>query len=306
MRFQYDTIGERFVESKTTAAFSAADTHTLLGALDALGGVRGLDTLDLACGYGYNTRLLARGGARRAVGVDISEEMIRLARAHGVIGGNGVGALERAVGAVRPAGAAAPGADGHTGTAPAGAGAFEAAPVEAGSIGAGSIEAGSAGSMGTGSIEYVVADAAKLPQMGPFDLATAVYLFNYATDRSALHAMFRSIRANLRDGGRLLAIVPNAGAYPHVDWSPYGVRIVDRVQEGDAPLLKAQFLTQPPADFEFREWAHADFAEAAVEAGFSTVGWQPNRTPPADGARDEAYWTAYRAWPISSLMTCTA
>ncbi|MFD7834983.1 class I SAM-dependent methyltransferase [Streptomyces sp. NPDC059761] len=293
MRFQYDTIGERFVESKTTAAFAAADTHTLLGALDALGGVRGLDTLDLACGYGYNTRLLARGGARRAVGVDISEEMIRLARAHGVIGGNGVGALELAAGAVRPVGAAASGADEDT---EAGHGA--AAPIEAASTEAASIEAGS--------IEYVVADAAKLPQMGPFDLATAVYLFNYAGDRCALHAMFRSIRANLRDGGRLLAIVPNAGAYPNVDWSPYGVRIVDRVQEGDAPLLKAQFLTQPPADFEFREWAHADFAEAAVEAGFSTVGWQPNRTPPADGARDEAYWTAYRAWPISSLMTCTA
>ncbi|MFI6144119.1 class I SAM-dependent methyltransferase [Streptomyces sp. NPDC051109] len=313
MRFQYDTIGERFVESKATAAFSAADTHTLLGALDALGGVRGLDTLDLACGYGYNTRLLARGGARRAVGVDISEEMIRLARAHGVIGGGGVGALERAVGAVRPAGAPASGADGRTGTAAAGAAAAGAGAVDAAPIGFGVAEAESmgfgvaeAGSIEVGSIEYVVADAAKLPQMGPFDLATAVYLFNYATDRSALHAMFRSIRANLRDGGRLLAIVPNAGAYPNVDWSPYGVRIVDRVHEGDAPLLKAQFLTQPPADFEFREWAHADFAEAAVEAGFSTVGWQPNRTPPADGARDEAYWTAYRAWPISSLMTCTA
>lgn len=242
MRFQYDTIGERFVESKTTAAFAAADTHTLLGALDALGGVRGLDTLDLACGYGYNTRLLARGGARRAVGVDISEEMIRLARAHGVIGGNGVGALELAVGAVRPAGAAAPGADGDTEEGHGAAEPIEAASIEAGSIEAGSIEAGS---IEAGSIEYVVADAAKLPQMGPFDLATAVYLFNYAGDRSALHAMFRSIRANLRDGGRLLAIVPNAGAFPNVDWSPYGVRIVDRVQEGDAPLLKAQFLTQP-------------------------------------------------------------
>ncbi|MGW5342610.1 methyltransferase domain-containing protein [Streptomyces sp. HUAS TT3] len=241
MRFQYDTIGERFVESKTTAAFSAADTHTLLGALDALGGVRGLDTLDLACGFGHNTRLLARGGARRTVGVDISEEMIRLARTHD-----------------------------------------------------------------TAAIEYVVADAAELPQMGPFDLATAVHLFNHASDRQALHAMFRSIRANLREGGRLLAIVLNAGAYPHVDWSPYGVRIVGRLPEGDAPLLKAQLLTEPAVDFEYREWAHSDFAEAAVEAGFHTVAWQPNRTPPADVARDEAYWTGYRAWPISSLMTCTA
>ncbi|MFG2874349.1 class I SAM-dependent methyltransferase [Streptomyces sp. NPDC048337] len=246
MRYQYDTIGERFAESKSTAAFSAADTHTLLGALDALGGVRGLDTLDLACGYGYNTRLLARGGARRTVGVDISEEMIRLARQH------------------------------------------EAAEER------------------PGSIEYLVADAAGLPDLGPFDLATAVYLFNYAPDRVSLHAMFRSARANLRPGGKLLAIVPNAGAFPHVDWSPYGVRILDRVPEGDAPLLKAHFLTEPPVPFEFREWAHADLAEAAVDAGFATVGWQPNRTPPADPVRDEAYWTGYRAFPVSSLMTCTA
>ncbi|MET3984600.1 class I SAM-dependent methyltransferase [Streptomyces sp. PvR034] len=249
MRKQYDTIGARYAESKTTAASSAADTCTLLGALDALGGVHGLDALDLACGYGYNTRLLARGGARRTVGVDISERMIALARAE----------------AHEPA-AAATGAR----------------------------------------IEYVVGDAAAMPQLGPFDLATAVHLFNYAPDRSALHAMFRSIRANLRPGGRLLAIVPNPGAFPHQDWSPYGVRILDRDPSGDAPLLRAQFLTDPPVPFEFREWAHADFAEAAVEAGFATVAWQPARTPPPDADRDEAFWAAYRARPISSLMTCAA
>ncbi|MEV7521100.1 class I SAM-dependent methyltransferase [Streptomyces sp. NPDC091371] len=260
MRYQYDTIGERFAESKTTAAFSAADTHTLLGALDELGGVRGLDTLDLACGYGYNTRLLARGGARRTVGVDISAEMIRLAREH----------------QTHEHGTDEHGTDGH----------------------------GTAGDRPD--IEYLVADAAGLPDLGPFDLATAVYLFNYAPDRTSLHAMFRSVRANLRAGGKLLAIVPNAGAFPRVDWSPYGVRILDRLPEGDAPLLKAHFLTEPPVPFEFREWAHADLAEAAVEAGFTTIGWQPTRTPPADPVRDEAYWTAYRAWPVSSLMTCTA
>ncbi|MFD7261071.1 class I SAM-dependent methyltransferase [Streptomyces sp. NPDC059874] len=248
MRYQYDIIGERYAESRSMAAFSAADTHTLLGALDELGGVRGLDTLDLACGHGDNTRLLAGGGARRTVGVDSSPELIRLAREHGT-------GPERA------------------------------------------------------DIEYLVADAAGLPDLGPFDLATAVYLFNQAPDRGSLHAMFRSVRANLRPGAKLLAIVPNAGAFPHVDWSPYGVRILDRLREGDAPLLKAHFVTEPPAPpvhFEYREWAHADLAEAAVEAGFTTVGWQPTRTPPADPVRDEAYWTAYRAWPVSSLMTCTA
>lgn len=237
MQQQYDM-------SATPAAFSMADTFTLRTALDALGGVRGLDTLDLACGHGGTVRLLASGGARRTVGVDSCPERIRRAR-------------ER-----------------HTGAA--------------------------------ATVEYVVADAAGMPQLGPFDLATAVYLFNHAPDREALHAMFRSIRTNLRTGGRLLAIVPNAGAFPRVDWSPYGVRILDRVPDGDAPLLKAQYLTEPPVHFEYREWTHSDFAEAAVEAGFSTVGWQPGRPPPADAARDEAYWTAYRAWPVSSLMTCTA
>ncbi|MBT2459480.1 class I SAM-dependent methyltransferase [Streptomyces sp. ISL-86] len=230
--------------SATPTAFSEADSFTLRTALDALGGVRGLDALDLACGHGGTVRLLASSGARRTVGVDSCPERIRRAR-------------ER-----------------HTGA--------------------------------TASVEYVVADAAGMPQLGPFDLATAVYLFNHAPDREALHAMFRSIRANLRPGGRLLAIVPNAGAFPRVDWSPYGVRILDRVPDGDAPLLKAQYVTEPPVHFEYREWTHSDFAEGAVEAGFSTVGWQPGRPPPADAVRDEAYWTAYRAWPVSSLMTCTA
>ncbi|MFJ8207994.1 class I SAM-dependent methyltransferase [Streptomyces sp. NPDC096033] len=230
------------------AAFTAADAYTLRTALDALGGVRDLDTLDVACGHGGTAALLARGGARRTVGVDNCPDRVRRAR-------------ERQSG----------GQGGHT-----------------------------------AAVEYVVADPADMPQLGPFDLVTAVYPFSHAPDRAALHAMFRGIRANLRPGGRLLSLVRNPGAYPHVDWSPYGMRILDRLPDGDAPLLKARFLTDPPLDFEYREWAHADFAEAAVDAGFSTVAWQPSRTPPADAARDEAYWTAYRAAPVSSLMTCTA
>ncbi|GGZ71648.1 class I SAM-dependent methyltransferase [Streptomyces subrutilus] len=245
MRFPYDTTGERHARSKAAAAFAAADHHTLHGALDALGGVNGLDALDLACGYGYITRLLVRGGARRAVGVDPCAERIARARAHEATKD-------------RP------------------------------------------------NVEYHVGDLPGLPGLGPFDLATAAYPFNEATDRTRLHAVFRAVRTQLRPGGRLLAIVPNAGAFPRVDWSPYGVRILDRLPAGDAPLLKAHFLTDPPEPFEFREWSHADLAEAAVEAGFGTVGWQPNRTPPPDAVRDEAYWTAYRAWPVSSLMTCTA
>lgn len=38
--------------------------------------------LDLACGQGLATRAVAEAGARRVVGVDASDEMVRLARSH--------------------------------------------------------------------------------------------------------------------------------------------------------------------------------------------------------------------------------
>jgi len=44
-----------------------------------IGSIRGKCVLDLSCGEGYNTRTLAKMGAR-VIGVDVSEEMIELAR----------------------------------------------------------------------------------------------------------------------------------------------------------------------------------------------------------------------------------
>jgi len=54
-------------------------------------------------------------------------------------------------------------------------------------------------------ITYQVCDAVTLPQMGPFDLVTAVYLLNYATSNDQLLSMFRSAYDNLVAGGRFVA-----------------------------------------------------------------------------------------------------
>ncbi|MEH2332262.1 class I SAM-dependent methyltransferase [Nostoc sp.] len=48
--------------------------------LNLIGDVAGKSILDLACGEGFFTRLLKQNGAARLVGVDISSEMIKLAR----------------------------------------------------------------------------------------------------------------------------------------------------------------------------------------------------------------------------------
>ena len=48
----------------------------------ALSHVQGASVLDLGCGCGYGTHLLATGGARSAIGVDISPEAIEYSRSH--------------------------------------------------------------------------------------------------------------------------------------------------------------------------------------------------------------------------------
>jgi len=48
-------------------------------AFKIIGNVRGKQVLDLSCGEGYNTRILARRGAK-VIGVDFSEKMVELAK----------------------------------------------------------------------------------------------------------------------------------------------------------------------------------------------------------------------------------
>ena len=48
-------------------------------AFELIGNVTGLTVLDLACGEGYNTRMLARKGAK-VIGIDFSEKMIKFAK----------------------------------------------------------------------------------------------------------------------------------------------------------------------------------------------------------------------------------
>jgi ubiquinone/menaquinone biosynthesis C-methylase UbiE len=45
----------------------------------AVGVVKGLDVLDLACGDGRFSRRLIKHGTRSVIGTDVSEEMIRRA-----------------------------------------------------------------------------------------------------------------------------------------------------------------------------------------------------------------------------------
>ena len=73
---QYDHIGSKYDEYARTATLKRAESYTFFRMVGALDGKR---VMDLACGFGFYTRLLKQHGAAQVIGVDISPEMIRLA-----------------------------------------------------------------------------------------------------------------------------------------------------------------------------------------------------------------------------------
>jgi toxoflavin synthase len=74
---QYDHIGSKYDEYARTATLKRAECYTFFHMVGPLAGKR---VLDLACGFGFYTRLLKQHSAAEVTGVDISPEMIRLAR----------------------------------------------------------------------------------------------------------------------------------------------------------------------------------------------------------------------------------
>lgn len=76
---QYDDIAEQYDRANNERPDRAR--IFLPSAKRYLGGIAGLDILDLACGSGFFSRFMRMWGARIVMGVDVSEKMIQRARA---------------------------------------------------------------------------------------------------------------------------------------------------------------------------------------------------------------------------------
>lgn len=74
---EYDNIAEAYRDSKQLSFRKYLEEYSLF---EMLGEVRGKSVLDLACGEGFYTRKIKQAGAAEVTGVDISAEMIRLAK----------------------------------------------------------------------------------------------------------------------------------------------------------------------------------------------------------------------------------
>ncbi len=154
-------------------------------------------------------------------------------------------------------------------------------------------------------IEYRVADAATLPQLGSFDLATATYLLHYAETPEAMSRMCRNIAANLKPGGLLMALLPEPDyVMGRGDTKRYGFTYRLVASDKDWRLVHADVHTNPPFSIEYRHWARAVFDEAVRSAGFADLRWYPFEVSPEGLARfGLAYWCDLLANPMSTILT---
>jgi ubiquinone/menaquinone biosynthesis C-methylase UbiE len=77
MTTDYDPIAEKYKRAKLQPWRACIESFTLL---ELLGDLAGKSVVDLACGEGYYTRRVRQHGAGKALGVDLSERMVELAR----------------------------------------------------------------------------------------------------------------------------------------------------------------------------------------------------------------------------------
>jgi len=78
---EYNAIASAYADNKERPWRVHAERHSMLCSIKALAGSGEFSGLDIACGSGVYTRLLVQAGASRAVGVDISDEMVKEATA---------------------------------------------------------------------------------------------------------------------------------------------------------------------------------------------------------------------------------
>ena len=106
MSAQYDGIADAYKRTKTSPLREHVEAYSFLR---MLGDLQGLRVLDLACGDGFYTRAIAAAGAAEVVGVDISADMLTLARGGGEgagSGGDGMGGEGSGLGGQGAVGAA--------------------------------------------------------------------------------------------------------------------------------------------------------------------------------------------------------
>jgi toxoflavin synthase len=167
---EYNRIALAYKKTKGRVAVQHALYYSFF---DTVGDVCGKDVIDLACGAGFSTRMIACWQHRRLVGVDISDQQIRLAKRQEINFPMGIDFYKRNIAASAP-----------------------------------------------------------FKKLGKFDIATAVFLLNYAISQQSLNKILLNVRNLLKEGGKFIGIIPNPNI--GIMYRGYGIEFspINDIQDG--------------------------------------------------------------------------
>ncbi|MGW3950621.1 class I SAM-dependent methyltransferase [Streptomyces sp. NPDC004752] len=157
-------------------------------------------------------------------------------------------------------------------------------------------------------IRYDVRDAAELDFPEPeFDVATAVYLLNYADDEEGMARMCRGIHGSLKDGGRFYTLTQNpAFRFDGPSTDPYGFRYEQVGATPMGPRVHITALLDPPIGFDTNCPPRETYERVLHAAGFRNVEWVPLQVSEASKAAfTDGFWDDFLANPPLVMLRCT-
>lgn len=157
-------------------------------------------------------------------------------------------------------------------------------------------------------IEYMVGDGRALDFHEEFDLATAAYLLNYATDRQELSAMCRGIGRCLKPGGRFVTVNMNQAfdfeSAPSYRQYGFETRQLGALREG-TPVEWKFHLDDGAFTIENYLLDVSIHEEAFQAAGFREVRWHlPRLSPHANSAAEPGFWDRFLQHPPVIFIEC--
>ncbi|MEU2603463.1 class I SAM-dependent methyltransferase [Streptomyces albus] len=156
-------------------------------------------------------------------------------------------------------------------------------------------------------IRYDVLDAGALPEPDrPFDVATAVYLLNYADDEETLARMCHGIHRSLAAGGELLALTQNPDfRFDGPDTAKYGFTYTPCGTTPVGPRVHIEALLDPPVTFDTNYPLRPVYERCLKAAGFDEVTWVPLQVPaPAAHPFGAGFWDDFAANPPLIMVRC--
>ncbi|MGD9659530.1 MAG: class I SAM-dependent methyltransferase [Methylocystis sp.] len=153
-------------------------------------------------------------------------------------------------------------------------------------------------------IVYKVSDAATITVFGSFDVATAVFLFNYAKDEQTLARMFESVAANVIPGGRLVAVVPNPDFINgRNDLLPYDY-VLEEIGQGPDNLRVRMSFISGEFSIEFTQWSRRAYETALEQSWFADAQLTPFAVSEEGIERyGQKFWDAILANPKSVVLS---